>query len=349
MEKYFSTQQSGVTGLDFTLREAARPLRYRMRRACRVCGVLGMFLYAFCASVLFEGALFGTGKPLSEARSSTRSEAARAPAHSLPFRATRQSSSDLEVAGELAGLPKGTTRYVALNDLLQLPQTSYTVSTDPNFAGRATISGVPLEDLLRLLSAAPDAEMIVAVCDDKYQAPYPREYVAAHHPLLVLKVNGRLAPGWPKDPDTHSFSMGPYMISQPAFKPSFRILAHNDEAQIPWGVVRLEFRDQKAVFRAIAPRGPRAHDSAVHAGYRIAQQNCYRCHNMGREGGQKAGRSWMVLGALAVASPDHFSAYVRDPQKENAHAEMPGNPNYDKKTIEALRAYFQAFAPEEHP
>ena len=177
---------------------------------------------------------------------------------------------------------------------------------------------MPLEELLRLLSATPATDMIVAVCDDKYQAAYSRAYIAAHHPLLVLKVDGKLPSDWPKDPDAHSFSMGPYMISQPTFKPSFKILAHSDEAQIPWGVVRLELRDEKTVFGAIAPRGPHAQDDAVQAGYRIAQQNCYRCHNMGHEGGQKAGRSWVVLAALAVASPDYFSAYVRDPEEKES-------------------------------
>jgi mono/diheme cytochrome c family protein len=293
------------------------------------------------------------GSPLFAAESWPNSQAVGAPARALPLHATRQASSDLEVGGELAGLPKGVTRFAALKDLLELPQVSYVVSADPNFAKRTakrkTISGVALDKLLQLLNANPSAAMVVAVCDDKYQAAYPRAYVAAHHPLLVLKVDGKLAPDWPKDPDAHSFSMGPYMISQPEFKPSFQILAHSDEAQIPWGVVRLEFRNEKTAFGAIAPRGPHAQNPAVQAGYRIAQQNCYRCHNMGREGGQKAGRSWAVLGALAFASPDYFSAYVRDPKKKNPHAEMPGNPSYDKKTIDALREYFQTFAPAEHP
>jgi mono/diheme cytochrome c family protein len=351
-------RRAGISGRDFGLRDAARPLRYRMRRTRRLRTGFGLFLSALlsallstlCAIALWEGALFGAeGETLSVARSWTISQAAGPPVHTLPLHMARQASSDLEVGGELMGLTKGATRYMALSDLLKLPQASYTVSTDPNFAKRTTISGVPLEELLRLLSAVPDAAMIVAVCDDKYQAAYPRAYVAAHHPLLVLKVDGQLPSGWPKDPETHSFNMGPYMISQPTFKPSFKILAHSDEAQIPWGVVRLEFRDERAAFKAISPRGPHAQDAAVQAGYRIAQQNCYRCHNMGREGGPKAGRSWAVLGALAFASPDYFSAYVREPKKKNPRAEMPGNPSYDEETIGALRAYFQTFAPPERP
>ena len=32
--------------------------------------------------------------------------------------------------------------------------------------------------------------MVVAICDDGYRANYPRDYLVAHHPVLVLQVNG---------------------------------------------------------------------------------------------------------------------------------------------------------------
>jgi len=57
--------------------------------------------------------------------------------------------------------------------------------------------------------------------------------------------------------------MGPYMISNPKFAPQLQDFSHEDEAQIPWGVVRIEFRDEKIVFGAIAPRGPHAQDGDV--------------------------------------------------------------------------------------
>jgi mono/diheme cytochrome c family protein len=138
--------------------------------------------------------------------------------------------------------------------------------------------------------------------------------------------------------------MGPYMISPPRFSPSFKVLAHQDEPQVPWGVVRLEFRNGKAVLGAIAPRGPHAAEPAVQYGYRIAQQNCFRCHNMGRAGGQKAGHPWLVLSAWARASPEYFAAYVRNPQASNPHAQMPGNRDYNDATIRALLAYFETFS-----
>ena len=271
------------------------------------------------------------------------------PGGALPLNVARKSASDLEVGGELAGLPSGSTRYVTVNSLLRLPQVEYNVTDDTNFTGRAKIGGVALEELARVLGAAPGSDMVVAICDDKYRANYPRGYMAAHHPLLVLRVNGQPASLWPKDPETHQLSMGPYMISHPKFTPAFKILSHTDQAQIPWGVVRIELRDETAVFGAITPRGMHAGEPAVQAGYRIAQQNCYRCHNMGKEGGEKSGRPWLVLVAWAAAAPDYFSAYVRDPKKKNRHAEMPGNAGYDDETIRAIRKYFATFAGLEKP
>ena len=269
-----------------------------------------------------------------------------APALSSPaIRSGRTSSSDLELSGELAGLPSGTTRYMTRADLLILPQVTYTVTDDANFTGPTQVTGVLLEELTRKLAANPELDMPVAICDDQYRANYPHAYVAAHHPLLVLTINGQPPAGWPKDHETHGYDMGPYLISHPRFAPTFKIFAHADEAQIPWGVVRLEFRNEKTVFSVIAPSGPQAALALVQDGYRIAQQNCFRCHNMGEEGGMKAGHPWLVLSAWAATSPKYFTDYVRNPQSRNPRAQMPGNPNYDDATIGALIAYFSTFSP----
>ena len=265
------------------------------------------------------------------------------------LRAERASPSDLELSGDLVGLPQGATRYMTREDLLRLPQVTYTVTDDANFTGPTLVSGVPLEELTRKLAADPGSDMLVAICSDQYRANYPHTYVAQHHPLLVLKINGQDPAGWPKDPETHGYDMGPYLISHPRFTPVFKILSHADGAQIPWGVVRLEFRDEKAVFGAIAPHGPRAAAKLAQDGYRIARQNCFRCHNMGQEGGMKSGHPWLVLSAWATASPKYFADYVRNPQSRNPHAQMPGNPGYDDATIGALIAYFRTFSSPQIP
>ena len=261
----------------------------------------------------------------------------------------RQSSSDLEVGGAFAGQSTESTRYITRGELLAMPLVSFTVTDDLNFSGPAKIRGVRLEDLARALGATSASYMAIAICDDGYRANYSRDYLEAHHPVLVLEVNGQPPAGWPKAAEDHSSDMGPYMISNPKFAPSFKILSHVDEAQIPWGVVRIEFRDEKIVFAAIAPRGPHAEDREVQDGLRIAQQNCLRCHNAGQEGGRKSGRSWESLGVLAAASPGVFAATVRAPQSKNPSAQMPGNPQYDDATVAALTAYFRTFSESAKP
>lgn len=284
----------------------------------------------------------GTLTPL--ARGASRDSAsAVASSAVLTLRVSRSSPSDLELSGDLPGVGRGGRRYLTRDDLLSLPQVTYTVTDDANFTGATQVSGVLLEELREKLGAAAGA-MVVAVCNDQYRANYPRSYIANHHPLLVLKVNGQPPEGWPKDSEAHRYDMGPFMISHAKFSPSFRIFEHVDEAQIPWAVFRLEFRDEEAVFKAIQPRGPRATDELVREGYRIAQQNCFRCHNNGAEGGTRSGHPWLVLSAWATARPEYFAAYVRDPQAQNSQAQMRGNPTYDEKTIGALAAYFRTFS-----
>ena len=160
--------------------------------------------------------------------------------------------------------------------------------------------------------------------------------------MLVLTVNGKSQEGWPKTHD--GAELGPYVIANPSFTPSFKVLSHSDEAQIPFQVVRIDFRSESQVFGAIAPHGSFAPGSPVMDGYKIAQQNCYRCHNMGAEGGHMASIPWPVLGAMAASSPEFFARYVRNPQALNARSKMAASPGYDDATMAALQAYFATFA-----
>jgi mono/diheme cytochrome c family protein len=298
--------------------------------------LLAIFLFSFLLS-------------LSLGRNQSNANSEATPSGSLRLRTERSSSVDLELSGDLVGTSAGESRYLRREDLLALPQVSYTVSDDANFKGSTKISGVPLEELSKRLSAKPQSDMIIGVCSDLYRANYPRVYMLEHQPLLVVLVNGQPPADWPKDSEGHNAYMGPYLISHPKFVPAFHVLSIPEEPQIPWGVVRLEFRDEKETFAAIAPRGAQANLAEVQAGYRIAAQHCFRCHNQGSEGGQKAGRPWAVLSAWATASPQYFAAYVRDPKSKNPRAAMPGNPNYDDATLRALISYFRTFNSQEKP
>jgi mono/diheme cytochrome c family protein len=256
----------------------------------------------------------------------------------------RTSQSDLELDGNIPGAGREQSkRYISRDQLLALPQVSYTVTSDANFNGPTQISGVALDQLLQALTLNPESEIFVAICRDGYETHYTQTYAADHHPVLVLKINGKDPADWPKFPEGGAY-MGPYLISSPDFKPSFKILSHEDEPQIPWGVVRLEIRSEAHVFDPIRPQGSTANTQAVQDGYHIAQQNCFRCHNSGDTGGTKAQRPWSVLATWATASPEYFAAYIHDPKSKNPKAQMTGFSNYDTATLNTLTKYFQTFS-----
>ncbi|MGA9671353.1 MAG: c-type cytochrome [Terracidiphilus sp.] len=254
----------------------------------------------------------------------------------------RSSPGDLEVVGDISGQSPDATRYVRYEDLLRLPQETYTVSDDSNLSGKTEISGVPLTVLARMFGRGADDQLIVAVAYDKYRGNYPHDYLVTHHPLLVLRVNGQLRDQWPKS--IYGGPLGPYLISHPFFKPAFKVLSHEDEPQIPFGVVRIELRRESEVFGSIRPRGDWPADSAVQKGYVIARQDCFRCHNMGAEGGTVAGRSWMKLAQKANEDGERFRQIIRNPESVTPGATMPAHTDYDDATVDALTAYFKTFA-----
>jgi len=265
----------------------------------------------------------------------------------LELRTERTSFLDLEVAGNLVGLSPATKRYVRREDLLALPQVSFAVDDDANFAQPATISGVDLDLLARELAADGEQAYIVAVCKDWYRGHFPRDYREIHRPVLALKVNDQPPSGWPERKDIPGSSMAPYLITHQRFTPSFKILAHEDEPQIPWGVVRLEFMSEKAALAGIAPQGPSANAPDVQAGYHIAQQNCFRCHGPDSDEPLKGKLIWAGIGLFASLAPRNFAAYVHDPQALTKDSQMPPNPEYDANTLQALISYFRTFAAAE--
>ena len=251
----------------------------------------------------------------------------------------RSSASDLEVGGELAHLPPDSTRFIRYEDLLALPQETYTI-----------------EALGRLLGKSLHDPLIVAICYDHYRANYPGDYLAQHHPLLVLRINGKTRDEWPKSPSGDA--LGPYLISHPVFKPAFKILSHWDEAQIPYGVTRLEFRRESEVFGAIRPHGYWPAKSQIQQGYLIARQDCFRCHNMGAEGGTMAGRSWEDLANDAIVFLG-WCSFLREVARAQVHLmdqildpasrwwstdQSPARKTHRAEGLDALTSYFKTFA-----
>jgi mono/diheme cytochrome c family protein len=255
---------------------------------------------------------------------------------------TRTHADDLEIGGNLAGVPAGQTRFVTYTDLQQLPQIQFQLANGTTFQGPVTISGIPLAVFEHAVGAKLGSSMINAICVDEYNAHYPDSYIRAHHPVLVLSINGLDHAHWPETA-AHE-SMGPYLVAQSGYKPRYKVLSHEEEQQVPWGVVRLDIRREADIYGPIEPIGPDAKSTSVHQGYVIARENCFRCHNRDGEGGTKANVAWSSVAQLANANANFFATYIRTPNKINPASKMDPSPTYDDATINALRAYFQPFA-----
>jgi hypothetical protein len=255
----------------------------------------------------------------------------------------RSLPTDLGLSGDVPGASSYAGRYVAYSELLKLPQVTFTVTDDVNFPGKAEISGVYLSELMRMFNIPEKNTLVAAICNDEYEAHYSAEYRAAHHPILVLTINGKQPALVKRTGDAGSY--GPYLISHPSFTSRYRTLADSEEAQIPNGILELRFVSEDQVFGAIHPHGDFAESSPQMQGYVIARQNCLRCHNAGAYGGHKAGISWSSLAGIANTKSGYFSAYIKDPQSQSAYAQMPSSPDYDNPTLAALTAYFRTLAP----
>lgn len=276
--------------------------------------------------------------------------AADSPSGSHLLLTERSSNSDLEITGMAADIAPGTVRYISYEQLLTLPQTTGIVTGDDNFRAftqqRLTVTGVYLDDLERSLGASRGSDLLTILCSDGYRATYSREYVKTHHPILALKIDGQPVEAWVAR--TKNEDPGPYFVTHAHFAPSFRVLSFQEIPKIPAKVTRLEFGSAQQVYGAIAPQKKDGSNLQVIEGFRIAQQHCYRCHNMGSYGGTKAGKSWQTLGNYAAASPSTFERYLRNPKSVDPDSAMPPNPTIDGSTAKALQAYFQTFATKVH-
>jgi hypothetical protein len=267
------------------------------------------------------------------------------PAQPSLLHTTRASESDLEITGLVEGLAQGQSAYIRRTDLLKLPQTRAVVDDDPDYPGPPLhVAGVSFETLAAAVHALPHSDLIDATCADRYRSHFPREYIAQHHPILVLTVDGQPLDRWAKT--AHQYDPSPYVVMYRRFVPAFKVLSHTDRPQLPDNLVRIDFSTQAATFAPLEPHGNFAPGSPEQIGFVIAKQNCLRCHFLGTSGGTKSGRSWRVLSQYAREEPKYFQAYVHNPKSIDPHANMEPQSDYDPPTLAALSAYFSTFSEE---
>lgn len=262
----------------------------------------------------------------------------------------RCAPSDLEITGTAVNIARDSVRYISYEHLLALPQVTVTVRNDDNFRElpheKIVVTGIYLDVLESYLGVDPGSDLVTAQCADGYRSEFTRKYILSHRPILALKINGQPVKTWAAQ--THTSDPGTYFITHEAFTPSFNVLSYHELPKTPAMVTRLNFGSSQHVFDVIAPRGDTSSNPQVMDGFRIAEQHCYRCHNMDAYGGTKAGKSWRTLGTYAASSPSSFERYIRNPKSIDPKSAMPANPQFDESTVAALQAYFRTFAPGVH-
>ncbi len=221
---------------------------------------------------------------------------------------TRTSSQDLEVFDIRADGSVSAPRYYRYEQLLTLRLVTVKTAKDPNTQQPATYTGVYFNDLIPGLQSSAEQTVLGANCYDGYQQYYDPDYDEKHHPIFLLKYDGKAPAEWPKSEHV-SVELTSYALSLGKFD------------------------------------APDPHNSEVMKGQKIAVGSCVSCHNNGSAGGKMAQRPWQVLAANAVYNSDYFRQYVVDPQKFKPNVAMPAHPTFDSATLDALQTYFKTVLP----
>lgn len=263
------------------------------------------------------------------------------PLPAIELHPERVSPQDLEIRGKLAGVPAEESRFVRWSELRSLPTSTLTL---PRAFGLATpqLTVLFLSDLWAALPRSPTADTLLAICQDGYASVYPRDFITAYRPFLVLEINGIGPAGWPPPGVKNNF--GPYVISIAAeVVPAVAQLLDGAHKR-PWGAVTLEIANFSERF-ADAYRGKWAEISPRAAlGRDLWINSCASCHRGPGKmfGGTKSDRPFEALVALAIGDAGYFRQYVREPKSKVPAATMEPHPHYTDEQLAALIAFITA-------
>lgn len=259
----------------------------------------------------------------------------------IELQTARVSPQDLEIRGKVAGVPAGESRFVRWSELRSLQTSTLTL---PRAFGLAApqLTLLFLSDLWTALPHSSTADTMLAICQDGYASVYPRDFITAYRPFLVLEINGQGPADWPPPGVKHNF--GPYVITIAAeVVPAVAELLDGAHKR-PWGAVTIEFTTFAERF-ADAYRGKWADISPRAAtGRDLWINSCASCHRGPGQmfGGTKSDRPFEALAALAFGDADYFRQYVRDPKSKVPGATMEPHPHYTDQQLAALIAFITA-------
>lgn len=238
-------------------------------------------------------------------------------------------------------MPAGESRFVRWSELRSLPTSTLTL---PRAFGLVApqLTVLFLSDLWAALPHSPTADTMLAICQDGYASVYPRDFITAYRPFLLLEINGIGPAGWPPPGVKNNF--GPYVISIAAeVVPAVAQLLDGAHKR-PWGAVTLEIATFAERF-ADAYRGKWAEISPRAAlGRDLWINSCASCHRGPGQmfGGTKSDRPFEALVALAIGDAGYFRQYVREPKSKVPAATMEPHPHYTDEHLAALIAFITA-------
>jgi cytochrome c2 len=289
-------------------------------------------------SLIFAAIAWGIGVGATALSASTE----------LTLHSARNSPQDLAVTGKLRGVPAGETRYVRWVDLRNLPAREMVMS-DQLMPGKQTVLLIMLNEVLRALPTALDADGIIATCTDGYASIYTETFIGRYKPFLILELNGIKAEQWP--PAGMAYNPGPYVIGVAdevvAGVGQLMDVGHKR----PWGVNALEIVNYRERFRSLYGGNLQSASNEVNEGREIWINSCFSCHNIPNEklGGVKGSRPIQIIAAQAIYNKDYFRTYVREPKKANPAATMEPHPHYSDEQLEALTAFLKQMTEQPVP
>ena len=98
---------------------------------------------------------------------------------------------DLKLSGDCPEYPAYAVRFIAYAELRSFHKSPLLLQMIRTSRERRKSQGVYLDELLAALNISGKNILIAAICDDEYEGHYSVEYRAVHHPILVLRVNGK--------------------------------------------------------------------------------------------------------------------------------------------------------------
>ena len=267
------------------------------------------------------------------------------------LRAIRTSPLDLELGGELAGLPAGATRYITREDLLALPQVNQTVSDDPNLAGPGRSQASRWKNSPNDWPPRRSRTLVVAVCADRYlptiRAPTsPRIIRCSSSRSMASHRNAG-----PRRPKATGCDMGPYMISHPKIHTQLQNPLARRRAANSLGRRAARISRRKSRLRCDCPARPASPGATRRLKPATASPN--KIVSAATTWAPKAARKQAVHGSCCPHGPrlrpNISPPTCAIPKSKNPTRKCPANPAYDDATLQRLTAYFQTFSAPEKP